>query len=71
MKANQATTEIPVFKNLKDQALNSPTAESLDLDVIETEHSLLSQFRANLDQVEELNARLHFVLNEIRPLLRR
>ena len=82
MKANQAINEtaeresaarqINQFNRVMDETLNWPAAgENFSREIIENEDSLLSQFRAHLDQIEELNARLHFVLGEIRPLIRR
>ncbi len=35
------------------------------------EVDVLSQFRANLNQLEELNSRLHFMMNEVAGLVKR
>ena len=70
MKSNQAMNEFTVANGAIDEASKWTEADLLGLKIVETEQSLLTQFRANLDQIEELNARLQFVLNEIRPFIR-
>lgn len=70
MKTNQAINELTVANGAMAEASKWNQADLLGLKIVETEQSLLTQFRANLDQIEELNARLHFVLNEIRPFIR-
>jgi len=35
------------------------------------EIDVLSQFRANLNQLEELNSRLHFMMNEVGGLVKK
>ena len=70
MKSNQAMNEFTVTNGAIDEASKWTEADLLGLKIVETEQSLLTQFRANLDQIEELNARLQFVLNEIRPFIR-
>ncbi len=81
MKANQAIDEaatsentarqVKQFNRVTDESIGWTAGENFSREAFENEDGLLSQFRAHLDQIEELNARLHFVLGEIRPLIRR
>jgi hypothetical protein len=59
-------------KNTVKNLVNNPNAEGLhEDDSAFYEKDVLSQFRANLNQLEELNARLHFMMNEVAGLVRK
>jgi hypothetical protein len=50
----------------------APAAESLnEHDQSFYEKDVLSQFRANLNQLEDLNSRLHFMMNEVAGLVKK
>ncbi len=70
MNSNEAINKTAVEATTTNSESSWSNADLMNFQIVETETNLLSQFRANLDQVEQLNARLHFVLNEIRPLMR-
>lgn len=70
MNSNEAINKTAVEASTTNAESSWSNADLMNFQIVETETNLLSQFRANLDQVEQLNARLHFVLNEIRPLMR-
>jgi len=60
-------------ETLNIKAVNTaPAAETLsDHDQSFFEKDVLSQFRTNLNQLEELNARLHFMVNEVAGLVKK
>jgi hypothetical protein len=51
--------------------MNSASVEVLHQDESYYEIDVLSQFRANLNQLEELNSRLHFMMNEVAGLVKK
>lgn len=70
MALNETTNQKSVAQN---RSLESEISRVASNPAIEPAYELdvLSQFKANIQQVEELNARLRFVLAEVQSLVKK